>query len=172
MGSLCWVPEGSLAGICWCHEMALELVCGADCWCNRHCKTSPVVLEGFWGESLAENRPKTDPQISGQTAFRYPALTVGCRQGRRQHGDPPYHQDLGHGSTSPCPRRPCRQRRAVWLRWGRPAGTGTGTIPTSGLNRKLKYRLKCWSVFGRFPAKLGPRISLNGSGSENGAKRT
>ncbi len=30
--------------------MALELVCGADFWCNQHCRTSPVVLEGFWGQ--------------------------------------------------------------------------------------------------------------------------
>ena len=42
-----------------CHEMVLELVCGADFWCNRLCRTSPVVLEGLWGPSLAENRPKT-----------------------------------------------------------------------------------------------------------------
>ena len=33
-----------------CNEMALELVCGADFWCNRHCRRSPVVLEGFWGQ--------------------------------------------------------------------------------------------------------------------------
>ncbi len=33
-----------------CHEMALELVCGDDFWCNRDCKTSPVVLEGFGGQ--------------------------------------------------------------------------------------------------------------------------
>ena len=33
-----------------CHEMVLELVCGADFCCNRHCRTSPVVLEGFWGQ--------------------------------------------------------------------------------------------------------------------------
>jgi hypothetical protein len=26
------------------------LVCGADFWCNRHCRTSPGVLEGFWGQ--------------------------------------------------------------------------------------------------------------------------
>ena len=35
-----------------CHNSlcrTLELVCGADCWCNRHCATSPVDLEGFWG---------------------------------------------------------------------------------------------------------------------------
>ena len=31
-------------------ELALELVYGADFWCNRHCRTSPVVLEGFWGQ--------------------------------------------------------------------------------------------------------------------------
>ncbi len=68
-----WVPEGSLAGICWRHEAASALVCRADFWCNRHCKTSPVVLEVFGGPSLAENRPKTGPENSGQTAFRYPA---------------------------------------------------------------------------------------------------
>ena len=33
-----------------CNEMALELVCGADFWCNRHCRTSPVVMQGFWGQ--------------------------------------------------------------------------------------------------------------------------
>ena len=32
------------------HETALELVSGADFWCNRHCKTSPVDLEGCWGQ--------------------------------------------------------------------------------------------------------------------------
>ncbi len=46
------------------------------------------------------------------------------------------------------------------------------TLLTSGLNRILKYRLKFWSVFERFPAKLGPRTSLNGSGSKHGAERT
>ena len=30
--------------------MVLELVCGADFWCNRHCRTSPVVLEGLGGQ--------------------------------------------------------------------------------------------------------------------------
>ncbi len=53
-----WVPEGSLAGICWCHEMALELVCGADFWCNRHCKTSPVDLEA---EKPAQKTPARLP---------------------------------------------------------------------------------------------------------------
>ncbi len=48
--ALILVLEGSLARICCCHEIALELVCGADFWCNRHGKTSPVNLEGFWGQ--------------------------------------------------------------------------------------------------------------------------
>ena len=42
-----WVLEGILAGFVWLHDMALELVCRADFWCNRHCRTSPVVLEGL-----------------------------------------------------------------------------------------------------------------------------
>ncbi len=46
-----------------CHDMALELVCEVHVWCNRHCRTSPVVLERFWGPSLAENQPKIDPKI-------------------------------------------------------------------------------------------------------------
>ena len=32
-------------------ELAFELVCGAVFWCNRHCRTSPVVLEGLWGQA-------------------------------------------------------------------------------------------------------------------------
>ena len=40
-----WAPEGSLAGCFWRHEMVSELVYQADFWCNRHCRTSPLVLE-------------------------------------------------------------------------------------------------------------------------------
>ena len=36
-----WVPEGSLAGVCGCHEMALELVSGADFWCKLMYRGSP-----------------------------------------------------------------------------------------------------------------------------------
>ncbi len=32
--------------------MALELASGADFWCNRHCKTNPVDLEGSRGQVL------------------------------------------------------------------------------------------------------------------------
>jgi hypothetical protein len=39
-----------LTSKCMTLEMVLELISGADFWCNRHCRTSPVVLEGFWGQ--------------------------------------------------------------------------------------------------------------------------
>ena len=48
---------------------------------------------------------------------------------------------------------------------------GVQQLLASGLARKLKYRLNCWSIFGRFPAKVGPRIPPDGSGSKKGAKR-
>ncbi len=45
--------------------MALELVCGAELWCNRHCKTSPVVLEGFCGQVW--------PKICRKPTRKFPA---------------------------------------------------------------------------------------------------
>ena len=59
-------------------ELALELVCGADFWCNRHCETSPVDLEGFWGQVWPKIGRKTTPENSGQTAFRYPSSVTIC----------------------------------------------------------------------------------------------
>ena len=46
--------------------MALELVCGADFWCNRHCRTSPVVLEEFWGQVWPKigRKPRSGTDIS------------------------------------------------------------------------------------------------------------
>ncbi len=69
-----WVPEGSLARVCWCHEMALELVCGAVFWCNRHCRTSPVVLEGFWGQVW----PKINRKPTRKFPARLPSGTQSC----------------------------------------------------------------------------------------------
>jgi hypothetical protein len=68
--------RGSLEGgefrILNCHEMALELGCGADFWCNRHCRTSPVVLEGFWGQVW--------PKIGGKPAQTGPEIRIqDCR---------------------------------------------------------------------------------------------
>ncbi len=62
-----WIPEKKvfiiiIAALCRGgienQELALELVCGADFWCNRHCKASPVVLEGFWGQVWPKIVPK------------------------------------------------------------------------------------------------------------------
>ena len=55
-----WVPEGSLAGVCGCHEMALELVSGADFWCKLMPGAGPVDLGRSRGRFLCltpENRP-------------------------------------------------------------------------------------------------------------------
>ncbi len=65
-----WVPEGSRAEIFGRHGMALELVCRADFWCNRHCKTSPVVLEGFRGQVWPKISRKPAP--SKQIDFGIP----------------------------------------------------------------------------------------------------
>jgi hypothetical protein len=67
-----WVPEGNTAGFVWCHEVASELIGGADFWCSLHCNMRPVVLDVFGGHSLAETQPNTDPQISSPIAVRYP----------------------------------------------------------------------------------------------------
>ncbi len=45
-----------------CHGMVLDLVCGALFWCNRHCRTSPVVLEGFWRQVWPEIGRKPENQ--------------------------------------------------------------------------------------------------------------
>jgi hypothetical protein len=52
-----------------CHEIALESVCGAEFWCNRHCRTTPVVLEGFWGQvwpKIGRKPEKTGYQIANE----------------------------------------------------------------------------------------------------------
>ncbi len=43
---------------------------------------------------------------------------------------------------------------------------------SGGRKQKLKSRFLYWSIFGRFPAKLGPRTPPDGAGSKNGAVRT
>jgi hypothetical protein len=54
-------------------ESTNDFVCQAEFWCNWHCKTSTVDLEGFWNQACPKNRPKSDPNISGHTAFKYQA---------------------------------------------------------------------------------------------------
>ncbi len=48
--------------------MELKLVWGANFGCSRHCRTSPVVLEGFWGQV----KPKLDkkPRQTKNSEYR------------------------------------------------------------------------------------------------------
>ncbi len=46
------------------HEMALDLVYGADFGCNRHCKTNIDLVSG---PSMSEKRQKNDPLATSRT---------------------------------------------------------------------------------------------------------
>ena len=61
-----------------CNEMALELVCGADFWCNRHCRTRPVFLEGFWGQVWPKinQKPKTYSNSNSMGRVPSPCLEL------------------------------------------------------------------------------------------------
>ena len=78
-------PKGHPSGICWRHEMALELVCGADFWCNRHCKTSPVVLEGFWGQVWPKigRKPTRKLRIENQQSAAVSYVKIRAGPGRK-----------------------------------------------------------------------------------------
>ncbi len=49
---------------------------------------------------------------------------------------------------------------------------GSDSNLSSGHDRKLKSGFQFWSIFGRLPAKLGPKTLPSGSGLKNGAERT
>jgi len=49
-----WLREGSLAGVFGCHEMALELVSGADFWCKLMSRASPAAR--VWRSPRPEKR--------------------------------------------------------------------------------------------------------------------
>ena len=75
-----WAPEGSLAGFFVRRGLALELVCGPDFSWKLTCGAGPGDLGGGPGGRLRPKiQEKTDPKISSQTAFRYPAPSrCGC----------------------------------------------------------------------------------------------
>ena len=74
--------------------------------------------------------------------------------------------------STPLDIRPNLIREFLGVSRSRPINNGIAQPnPTSGLNRKIKSTLRCWSVLGRFPAKRGPRTPLNGPGSKNDAER-
>ncbi len=61
------------------HEIVLELVCGTEFWCNRHCRTSPVVLEGFWGQvwpKIGRKPEKTEYRVANEPLSLRPGSTI------------------------------------------------------------------------------------------------
>ena len=78
------------AGVCWRHELALEFVCRAEFWCNRHCKTSHVDLDGFAGQVLLSIGQKSAHRSSARQAMQprplvhisYPIKTAQTGSGR------------------------------------------------------------------------------------------
>ena len=92
--------------------MALELVCGADFWCNRHCRTSPVVLEGSWGQVW--------PKIGRKPTQQIPArLPSGTQDLVRDIAAAPGSENLVLGPGPPIgPRSPslCPPARALCLK--------------------------------------------------------
>ena len=67
--SLFWVPEGSLAGGCGCHEMTLELVYGADFWCKLMFRASPGDRWGVAGSVFGLKPRKTGPIFLARLFF-------------------------------------------------------------------------------------------------------
>ena len=96
--------EGSDFRIPTCHEMVLELVWGADFWCNRHCRTSPVVLERFWGQvwpKIGRKPEKSEYRIANES-LRYARV-----QGIPGLGIPGSQVRTGPGRPTRDPGTPC-----------------------------------------------------------------
>ncbi len=75
--------------------MVLELVLGADFWCNRHCRTSPVVLEMFWGQvwpKIGRKPEKSEYRIANEplSLIRLPLTVAPPRKlfGKGSERDP------------------------------------------------------------------------------------
>ena len=81
--------------------MALELVCGADFWCKRHCRTSPVVLEGFWGQVWPKIRRKQE-----KSEYRIANEPLSKAKNKHEHIFPP-----GSGPEPERGRARCKARR-------------------------------------------------------------
>jgi len=102
-----WVPEGSLAGFCVRHHLALESVCGADFSWKVMCGAGPGDLGGSRGSASTENPKKTGPKISSQTALRYPGQGVGATAPAFFDRSPGTHGPAGPkkiDDARPCPK--------------------------------------------------------------------
>ncbi len=134
----------------------LELVCWADFWCNRHCKTSPVVLEGVWCQVWPNIGRKPTPKFpaslpSGTRLFcLFPTSLEARLVTKRQPGRGlALVEVLAPKVAFGCPsavRIACQVPFSLAVQW-------QFGILILGL------------VFGRFSAKLGPKAPLERRGS-------
>ena len=135
--------------------MVLELVCGADFWCNRHCRTSPVVLEGFWGQLWPKigRKPahKSEFRIANEPLSQSPRtitvdtldreLNCACPRSRRSSVDV-FHFPMVFERFSGYYDRDLLCLAVHW-----------------------QFGILIFQVFGRFSAKLGPKTPLERRGS-------
>ena len=124
--------------------MVLELVCGFDCWCNLHCRTTPVVLEGFWDQVWPSPPPPTDRPTNHRRRLDKPGRKPSAKQIRPatqpQAHDPPTKpgQVFAH-DISPCVISLlgrllflcCKVGVGVEIREPSPKQTGPNTWPRS-----------------------------------------
>jgi hypothetical protein len=79
---------------------------GGDFWCNRHCRTSPVVQEGFWGQvwpKICRKPEKSEYRVANEPlskASRMPLpLVASClRPGRSGRTGPKAYKCIGFGA--------------------------------------------------------------------------
>ncbi len=119
----------------------------------------------------AAQTPKIDDFWPAQkSCIKHPGLKGFCINALTVSATPRQQGIQGIQGPGPSPNQGQPSGGRWWDGWL--PETASNTILTGGLNKKLKYRLKFWWVFGRFPAKLGPRSPLNGPGSKKCAERT
>ena len=122
--------EGLLNAIFDARVQALRiLACGADLWCNGHCKTSPADLEWFWGKvwpKIGRNSARKFPARL-PSAFRYPKHRFVGEQIRNPH-QPQMGRRRMNRVIAPQPRR-CGRR--LWR------GTPLQTVGRSGSGRQI-----------------------------------
>ncbi len=108
--------------------MALELVCGADFCCKRRCKTSPVVLEGFWGQGwpkIGRKHEKSEFRIANEPLGRRPAGWPPCGPTTPARVPGALRSGLGLGPSGMAPRALGRVR---FLGWGLRGRTLRGSL--------------------------------------------
>ncbi len=143
-------------------EIAVELVYGSEFWCNRHCQTNLVDLEGSRGPSLAEKRSKIDPSGTSRT----PDSSLKSPKEQTPLAHPNSTSRRGPVGRQPPPARPPHHRATSTGQWPRLCRQTTWT--TNKLSGTELGNLNLDFELGPFGAgvrpKSGPGTLTNGSG--------